>query len=390
MKAIESSVLAIKDKAKELRLKNRSYSEIGKELGINKETARRYVLDLSRIAKGEQKDPIAQVEEDSKVYRLRDESISSQRKYKELLKRYVDLEDRYAAVVEINSAVVNPIVIQPDPSNTKSEAVAIALASDWHVGQRIDGNTVNNINKYNPDICKKRATNYFKNLLKLIQKERQDVIIAKMILWLGGDFLSGLIHPELVEDNYLSPFEEVLFAQELITGGLNFLLDYGDFKEIIVPCSFGNHGRGSEKKMIATAHKNSFEWLLYKILAKVFENEPRLTFNVSDSYFSYMEIFGKTLRFHHGDMIKSGGGVGGVAIPLNKYIFKSNMQTQADLDLIGHFHQFTRGTNFIINGSLCGFDAYALSIGASPERPQQAFQLLDSKRGCTISAPILT
>jgi hypothetical protein len=42
----------------------------------------------------------------------------------------------------------------------------------------------------------------------------------------------------------------------------------------------------------------------------------------------------------------------------------------------------------VTNGSLIGFNPFAVSIGAKYEPPQQAFFLVDSKRGKTASYPI--
>ena len=50
--------------------------------------------------------------------------------------------------------------------------------------------------------------------------------------------------------------------------------------------------------------------------------------------------------------------------------------------------QFFDGGNFISNGSLIGYNAFAVKIGASYEPPRQAFCLIDSKRGKTGVFPI--
>src|SRR5262249_8494702 len=163
------------------------------------------------------------------------------------------------------------------------------------------------------------------------------------------------------------PTEASLFAQDLITGGLKFLLENGDFKTIKIPCSYGNHGRTTQKKKIATGAKNSFEWLMYNNLARQFADEPRVEFQIADGYLTYVDVFGYLCRFHHGDAIGYQGGVGGVTIPLNKFIARANQQCVAALDSLGHFHQhlaYSYVNKFQINGSLIGFGPYAQWIGA--------------------------
>jgi hypothetical protein len=42
-----------------------------------------------------------------------------------------------------------------------------------------------------------------------------------------------------------------------------------------------------------------------------------------------------------------------------------------------------------VNGSLIGYNAYALAIKASPEPPVQAFFLIDSRFGKTVVCPVI-
>jgi hypothetical protein len=76
-------------------------------------------------------------------------------------------------------------------------------------------------------------------------------------------------------------------------------------------------------------------------------------------------------------------------IPAFKKISQWNKAKHADIDVFQHFHQQKDGGNFICGGSLCGFDEFALSIGADFEVPQQLFFLVDHKRKQkTLTCPI--
>jgi hypothetical protein len=331
------------------------------------------------------------IDADRELYRLRDNARVSEKKYKHLLNELGLAEERLSAALAIKSDFRTAKVPVPK-AGAKGEAAVIWLASDWHIEERVDPRTINYLNEYNPDISSRRMKAFFRNGLKLTRKERQDVDIKTLVLWLGGDLVSGYIHEELMEGNYMSPTEAILFAQEHIAGGIKMLLEDGEFQRIIVPCSYGNHGRTTPKKRISTGYKNSYEWLMYQNLAMHFAGVKEVEFQVSDGYLNYVEVYGKTLRFHHGDSVGYGGGIGGISIPLNKFIGKTNHQRWADCDSIGHFHQrtpYNHANKFQINGSLIGFNAYAQSIGASPETPMQCFQVLDSKRGFTGAYPIL-
>ena len=128
---------------------------------------------------------------------------------------------------------------------------------------------------------------------------------------------------------------------------------------------------------------------MYLHLAAYFRQEPRVTFKIADGIHSYVQIYDQTVRFQHGHAIKYGGGVGGIYIPVNKSIAQWNRARHADLDIFGHFHQQVDGGNFLCNGSLIGYSAYALSIKASFEPPKQTLILIDKKRGKTANWPIL-
>ena len=398
--ALSQSIL---DRIKELTEEGLSSRAIAAELGISRSAAwqwqSRFKEGVEARVKGKKvkelkikelendEDVAAAIKEDRAVAALKIKSKNSDKKYTSLLNYAESLEGQLKVALAIKGKV-SPVVIPTPRRTTRGNATAIALASDWHVGEVVRPETVNYLNEYNPSVSEKRAKNFFKNYLKLVETQRHSVDIETGLIWLGGDIITGYIHEELVESNSMSPIEETLFAQDLIAGGIKFLLKEGEFKKLIIPCSFGNHGRTTPKKRISTGYANSYEWGMYHNLARYFENDPRVEFHISQSYFIYVNIYGYILRFHHGDNIGYSGGVGGITIPLNKFIARTNQQRVAYLDCIGHFHQLQHTSQAVINGSLIGFGAYAQSLGASPETAQQAFLLVDSKRGKTISAPI--
>lgn len=328
---------------------------------------------------------------DREKFRRESEIAALHSKYRDALNDLAEVEAQRDAMLAI-SEPVKPLVITADLSNTKGEAVAIWQASDWHVEERVDAATVNHVNAYNPEIAERRAKAFFRNGLKLVRKERQDVAIDTMVLHLGGDLITGYIHEELEESNYLSPVEAVQFVKQLLLGGLGLLQTDGEFKSIEVVTSWGNHGRTTKNIRVSTGHKNSYEWMLYNDLASRYENDPIIKFHVGNSYFTYAELYGRLIRFHHGDAVKYHGGIGGLTVPLLRYIAKSNQQKHVAADFIGHFHSripYSPATRVAVNGSLVGFNAYAMRIGASPEPPVQNFQLCDSRYGFTIASPII-
>lgn len=332
--------------------------------------------------KGRNENQIAQgkvdaIEQDIKSNHAQEDKHSLEKKYDELLKRFEMVQRERDAVKQIRPISYHEI--KPRVS-AGSEAVAVLVASDWHVEERVEKGVVNGLNEFTLDIARSRSEFFFRNALRLIEINKKELHIQKAVLALLGDFISGSIHEELMEGNQLPPIKALLFAQNLIVSGINYLLANSDV-DLIIPCHSGNHGRSTEKQRHSTEAGNSFEYFMYHNLADHFKNEKRIKFIISEGYHSYLKIFNTTIRFHHGHNVKYGGGVGGLFIPAFKAIGQWNKSSWADLDVFGHLHQFRFGGNFICNGSLIGWNAYAISIKAEYEKPMQTFFLVNSQYG---------
>lgn len=266
------------------------------------------------------------------------------------------------------------------------EAAAVLVVSDWHVEETVDPRTVSELNAFDLEIADKRIEKLTQTALRLTEIERGGTDIPILVLALLGDLMTGYIHEELREENSLSPTQTLLWLRERVSKMIKTLRDHGNFKEIVIPCSYGNHGRTTVKPRHSTAYKNSYEWLLYKILERDFTDGVKWI--VGESYHTYLPVYDKVFRFHHGDSVRYQGGVGGLTIPLEKAIASWNKARIADLDIFGHWHTSQQNPKWISNGSLIGFNAYAVSIKASFELPQQTYFLFDKKRGRTGTWPV--
>ena len=260
-------------------------------------------------------------------------------------------------------------------TNVHSEATAIIVASDWHYEEQIKPSYVSGLNQYNLEIADQRIERFFQNALRLLNICKHDVEIHNIVFALLGDFISGNIHEENLETAQLRPAEAALTVQRKLMSGIKFFLENTDCN-LVIPCSVGNHSRITQKIHNATEVGNSLEGLMYHNMAMYFENEPRVQFVIGEGYHTYLTIYDKLVRFHHGHAIKYKGGVGGVYIPLNSAITQWNKAKFAYLDVLGHWHQQRDGGNFMINGSIIGYSAYSLFIKAEYEEPKQLFFLI--------------
>lgn len=312
-------------------------------------------------------------------------------KYKHLLKEYEVLEQRCDFLLAIKEGDEIPSIERPKENDNKNHATPVILLSDWHFEETVDPQTINDLNEYNLEIAQKRWSRCIQNSQRLVNIDRNHSQIDNLVLWLGGDFITGYIHEEMQQVNSLSPTMAVRFAKKNIIAAIEFYLEHGKYKKIIAVCSYGNHGRVTKQKQIATSYRNSYEWMMYNDIADYFnqKGETRVEFKIPNGLFSYCDIYDYTCRFWHGDTVSYQGGIGGLTVPLIKAIHRYNQQIQANYNFMGHYHQLFQATkDCIVNGSGIGFNVYAQSIGASPENPMQSYSLIDSKKGMTIKAPI--
>ena len=333
-----------------------------------------------------QADPAVRIQADRAQQRSVAEITSLKARYQESLKTLERLEQELHSVGVLSQGLATT-VIEPQYGHGTSEGTAVIVASDWHVEETV-GAEIGGLNVFNLDIARSRAERFFTSSLRLLQLLQQDITITRVVLALLGDFISNDIHEEFPEINELQPMHALVFAQNLLASGIEFLLANTSVT-LVLPCHSGNHARTTRTTRFGAENGHSLEYLMYLNLAACFRHEPRVQFSIADGMHSYVQIYDQTVRFQHGHAIKYGGGIGGIFIPAYKAISQWNKGRHADLDIFGHFHQTKDGGNFLCNGSLVGYNSFALSIKADFEHPKQTLLLMDKKRGRTCTWPIL-
>lgn len=342
------------------------------------------ILEAAREAKAHE----GVVAQERLVASLRSKLSASEYKNKALLTELEMSERRNEFVREIAAGERNTrfekLAKQPG-----GESTAIVVLTDWHTEERVDPDTIDGLNEFNLEIAAARIERTFQKIPELIEKFSKFTTMPQLVLALLGDLITGFIHPELKESNYLSPTEASLFVQDRLCAGIDFLLKQKCVKTILIPTCHGNHGRTTEKPRTSTAYKNSYEWLLYNQMAKLYRNEPRVEWKIAKGIHNWVDVQKHGVRFHHGDNIKYQGGVGGITIPVNKKIAQWNKARTASLDIFGHYHQFfNHWPRWISCGCLIGYNAYAQSIGAEPQEPTQPFIVMSKEHGLVMAEPI--
>lgn len=269
----------------------------------------------------------------------------------------------------------------------------IAL-SDWHLDETIkiasaDGSGY--LNRFGKAIAEERVSKLIRSAITVLGKYTEaGEVHPALTFWLGGDFTTGAIHPESRTITWCNPSKASAFAREQILRVLTEVPAAVKPSRIDVVCSVGNHERTTDKPSVTVPAGFSTATGLYEhlhdLIVPVWERNGCMgTWHApsDEGPINYAPLsFGKIGRFLHGDArgFKFSGGVGGIAIPLNRFLGRCNMVPGAAgaITFVGHYHTFGWHENAraITNGSLCGFNGYAQSIGAGFEYPTQALAVL--------------
>lgn len=321
------------------------------------------------------------VQEDRKQLDASEKVKESTSRYREALKELRAKDEQLEAVYKLRETPQSFSILPTTPG--KNEATVFSLASDWHYEEEVRSGTVNGLNRFNLDIADRRISNFFANDVKLIHGAEKESIVKTHVLALLGDFISGNIHEAIKETTLLDPMDAILTVQSRLVSGIRYLLA-NTTQNIVIVCHSGNHARITEKVHSATENGNSLEYFMYRTMQDLFSGEKRVKFIVAEGYHTYLDVYQWKFRFHHGHAINYGGGIGGLLIPARKAVLNWNIAKPVDYDIFGHFHQqMLDAGNIVTNGSLIGYNTYALRIKASYEPPRQGFFIVHQKYGKT-------
>lgn len=265
---------------------------------------------------------------------------------------------------------------------------AVALFSDAHIEETVKPNAVLGLNEYNLDIAKQRIEKYFVNLVNCINHDKVDDLIFASL----GDTCSCFIHSELEQESQLTPIEATLWGQTLIYSGLEYICTHTNLKSIKFIGIVGNHTRTTKKIQHANGYKMSYEWMMYQNIKKHCELKGLpIEFCIPESELALVDVEdGKRFIFCHGFQIKGGGTntITGIFPALMRLSLRWHNIFKQDHIFLGHFHSCTSIKNATVNGSIIGYNSFAMSHGMPFESPAQVYVLYDTQMGEILSRKI--
>jgi hypothetical protein len=331
-----------------------------------------------------QVETLGQLEE----HNLRRQLRESEARNRELVEQLATVKDVANLLQKAREMRIDPIRPRERKQGKKREATALAMASDWHVEQRVDPLAVDDRNRYDLTISRRRMERFWEATRYCVNFNREIFTVRDLVVDFGGDFITNYLRDENQQTNLLTPTGAIAYWKTHAKAGIKHLLEDDKLERIAIPCVDGNHPRLTKKMQAANRTQMNLETLMYLQLAEEFADEPRVQFQVATGPELYFDVYGRTVRSRHGDTVHSQGGVGGITIPLLRALARWDSVRRADLTLVHHFHQLINMPNIIVNGSLIGYDEYAIASGFPFEPPAQAFCMLDTLRFKGIFMPM--
>jgi hypothetical protein len=315
--------------------------------------------------------------------------------YEKLKTKEVHLADAiYRAVkeeMEQGKLYNTPKVPAPKKDTRKaSEEVAVAVLADWQLGKITPD--------YNSAVCEKRIQQYADKVIHLTEIQRQDHPVRELRIWCLGDIVEGeLIFPgqEFLIDSGL--YRQVTVdGPRIMKGFINKMLEH--FETITFTGVIGNHGAIGGKSRRNHDPETNADRMLYRIVQLMFENNPRVKFNIPDGrgdrYWYAIDSIGeyKSLLIH-GDQFGSlssfysfqkkvyGWKIGGI----ERKDKDGKLIDAFDDVYFGHFHTPTKMTfNTVqcrISGSPESTNTYAIEVLGAVGRASQPLMFVHPVKG---------
>lgn len=273
----------------------------------------------------------------------------------------------------------------------------VTMWSDWHYGEVVRPEEVAGVNEFNADIAKQRVQRLVDTTVDLCFNHmgRSKTVYPGIVVALNGDIMTGEIHQELTDTNDRTNQEQINDLTDIIASALdNLAVKFG---RVFVPCTVGNHGRGTLKPRTKGRVRSALEWVIYVSLERHFRGSKHVRFHVPLETDAYYRVYGHRILQTHGDSlgVRGGDGIIGAIGPIMRGSIKvgrSEAQIGRDFDTIimGHWHQPLWLPGCIVNGSVKGYDQYArLELRAPYSRPSQQLWFTHPEHGITARWEIL-
>lgn len=275
--------------------------------------------------------------------------------------------DRLVKNVNTHIRIIKPTKI---PAITYDENTLeygnIIGVSDWHIGEIVDPKQVGGVNTFNYKASKKRIDKHVRKTLDKLTRS-ENLIVADL-----GDNIRGMIHGG-IEDSEDGIMESLVKCTDYIASMLITYLEY--YKHIDYYFVVGNHSRLDDKIVAKNKYKD-YSWLVVQMLIRLFKDEPRIKFNISETGYHLVKVNTVNIMLFHGDTVRWYNPSSDVSRSKLQDICQNMFNKRATHFFSGHRHIANTIANQyggfnIVSGTLVGNNEYGVQNGFSMIHPSQ-------------------
>lgn len=283
-----------------------------------------------------------------------------------------------------------------DETSKGAPGTPVLFLSDIHYGERVDPEQVLQSNEFSRETCKRRVQKVFEMAVTLLKTHLARPEYPGIVLLLGGDMINGALHEDSAFSDEVPPLLQAMEIADLVADGVAFLTQ--EFPRVEIRGVPGNHGRLTRRSWAKFYAATNLDWLSYKLLERSVSSLENVECHFPPVRDMNFTVAGRRYRMTHGDQFRGGDGIIGPLGPVTRgdvrkrhaaALMPEGLGVTYDTLLVGHFHQLMMLPRLIMNGSVKGFDEFALSINVPFEPPQQALWTVHPKHGHTWYLPVL-
>ena len=270
---------------------------------------------------------------------------------------------------------------------TKHNEKAVLVLSDIHCGMvnRIfDRHTDEMKTTYNTKIRQEEMKYLSTSIFKIKKLLYHSFNLNHLIIFNLGDNITN----DRIFGGQIFHIDKCVGLQvlEMVTDLSNFIKEMKKFfNKVTMVCMVGNHGRSLGEYKFDEPIENNYEYIMYKIIQKTFENDKTVEIIVPNTHFYIYKIYEHKYFLTHGDILR-GFTRNAIERSIKDYVIAH--ESDFDIFVMGHYHRIDKMTLSehsiaLVNGCWISKDKFGFKIARQYSKPQQWFFGVSKKRAIT-------
>ena len=227
------------------------------------------------------------------------------------------------------------------------------LLGDLHLGEHVSRTETFGINAYDFTIFQERMELLEERVLDLLMNH-QSGNFEELVITGIGDYVSGIIHDELVKGNAQHICDQVYLGAVVLALFLYRLLRLGPCPKMRFMGISGNHGRLAKGKPEFKQYYKNFDYMFLSIVATLLRGVPEISITIPQCTFEVITIAENRVLVSHGSEVKSPMGLPAYGINRMMGNFQEFLagagEARYDYWFMGHIHRPMVIDNVIVNG----------------------------------------